>query len=69
MNDEPIEVETRLVYQNPHAHARGYFHFSRHRKLWYNLPMKHHLIPVLLVFAGVHAATAVSLSTPHNRAA
>ena len=27
--------------------------------------MKHHLIPVLLVFAGVHAATAVSLSTPN----
>ena len=65
MNDEPIEVETRLVYQNPNAHARGYFHFSKCRKLWYNLPMKHHLIPVLLVFAGVHAATAVSLSTPN----
>ena len=42
MNDEPIEVKTRVVYQNLLPLARGHFHFSKKVLQTENPPLRSH---------------------------
>ena len=42
MNDEPIKVKTRVVYQNLRPHARGHFDFSKKILQTENPPLRSH---------------------------